>query len=283
MTQKEKLRTMCRGRFPVLDFDKFMARTDLRSPNGFTVSSAYAWAFERIFNSVTILPAIGGFTNEAPGELALAAFRYDRSLYQAAERYYLAHKAELAMLVPKTKGFDLEHARAIGNEVDFMTELLARVKLQAFAREVGAHRDGVWPLPVEGMADFLRSRYGQGYGIITSGHDLFVQNTLAAWQAPLPAAMITDDDMRAVPLPVAEKTKPSKVVMETWISRAERKGIRLTLDDIVFGGDDLRTDGGLAHNSGTWFVWYNPDGLSGDPGERGVEIRHIDELTEAFR
>lgn len=272
-----KLRTICRGRFPVLDFDKTMARTDLPSPNGHTVASAYALALDRISGIDGLLHKLGGFENQAPGELAVLAHGHG-NVYGAAVSYYRRNRDALEALMQNGKGVSLSESEKRGHEIDFLTELLVRAKLSILLGEVSAG----WPRPVDGMRGFLGSRWGKGYGVITSGHDEFVMRTLSAWGAPLPAVMLTDDDMRNVPLPVEMKTKPSQAVMESWRDRARRKRLVLAPDDIVFGGDDLRTDCGLAQNSGTWGVWYNPDDLPGDPGERCAIVRHIDELTEAF-
>ncbi len=257
------------------DFDKTLALTHLPSPRGLTVETAYARALDRICNTTNLLQKLGGLQNRAPGEIASAALAFNPSFYDDVRAYYAGEHATLEEVVPRGKGVCLTQEGV--SPVDFFSEVLTRVKLVQLMEEVGV--SPLWPTPAEGVLELLHAWGDRPWGIISSGHDSFILKVLQLWQVERSPLLLTDDDMRASVLPVEDKTKPSPTIMRSFIARAGRQKIRVLPRSVLFIGDDLRTDGGLAANAHTGFIWYNPGQAQGELPPRAAQIQHFNELT----
>ncbi len=230
----------------VADFDGTMADTFAPSPNGLDVNEACRQVLGEMFGMPNALEQIGGLQNRAPRELVGAALKVFPSRWQVADTFLARH-------CPAGRGF-------FG---DLLAEAFVRRKLDLLLDEIGEHEDGMWPAPCDGVVSFLRAREVRGthYAIISSGHDLFIEKCLDLWGAPRPIAMVTDDDLRALPWPPHEKVKPSGRLFELLFDRFGAAGIAIPpRERIVYIGDDPIKDGGLAVNASVRFGWYNPNG-----------------------
>lgn len=260
----------------VFDYDKTLARTDLPSPHGLTVEKAYAIALDRIFGTTGLLQELGGLRNRAPGEIAHAALLHGASLEHAIE-YHLHHRVQLLGLVPHGKGVDLAHACDAHENDDFCAELLTRVKLLLLCDEVGTYSCGHWPAPCDGVPEFFRALGERPAGIISSGHDAFIEKSFECWGIPCPRFRVTDDDFRGNDLPLEEKTKPSPRLVTRLLYRVRKKAPEIDLGNVLYIGDDPHKDGKLAENAGIPFLWYNADG---QPSRNGIpEFRDWSELA----
>jgi hypothetical protein len=258
------------------DFDKTLARTDVESPEGITVEVAYALALDRICGTTGLLRELGGLQNRAPLELAQAVLEHDAEFLARAE--LIRDRKELsAGLVPEGKGVDL--SRATG--VELVAELITRLKLARLTGQVH-YAPRQWPPLCEGVTEQIAALGDRPYGIVSSGHDFFIEKSLAVWDVRLPDFIVTDDDLRGLPLPVSQKTKPGPFPMELLLARARQAGLTVLNENVLYMGDDLDKDGGMARAARTRFVWYNPNGLPGTLWEGACEIRHFAELTSVL-
>jgi hypothetical protein len=243
--------------FIVCDYDGTLAQTHLESPNGLNVSKAYARSLDEIFGTSGLLDAIGGLRNRAPGELIAEVLRHHPSCLQKAREYYNNNHAMFRGLMPEGKGIRLHVAYLSHKDHEFCTELLVRAKLVHLNREQSA--SPLWPRPFDGAPEFLRSQGNRSWGLMSTGHDSFIFNSLDLWDAPRPRFSVTDDDVRQLNRPVAEKTKPSRLLFDLLHTRVRDRGYQLDRAHILYIGDDPRKDGELAANSGVKFLCFNPE------------------------
>ncbi len=105
--------------------------------------------------------------------------------------------------------------------------------------------------------------------ILSSGHTEFVKKTFEIWKEKCPEIIITDDDVRRLPVELKDKVKPSRflfgLIYNEWL---KKRGIKPTnsleisekdRSRIIYIGDDLTKDGKLAEISQVLFGWFNPD------------------------
>jgi len=246
------------ARLVAFGFDNTAADTFDRSPNGIDVHIAYDRALETLFGETELLKVVGGLKNRAPTELVHDILRERPPLMLAGLRAYEAHRSRLSSQMPRGKGIPLSRIEN-GNHIDLFGELLVRLKLEILLAEIGPE----WPLPCEGVLEFmaeLRAR-DKHVAIISSGHDLFIRKCFSQWGSECPAIVLSDDDLRPQPGPMTQKMKPSKLLINYVIMMAHTRGISVSSADIVYFGDDLNKDGGLARNASIPFGWYCPAGL----------------------
>lgn len=228
------------------DFDRTIAETFRLSPNGVGVDEACAFALVAVFG-VEVLPhyvALGGLGNRAPGELVRALTERESSLAQrAVER----HPDKLTGAMAEEE----------------LAELLVRLKLYILLQEIGPE----WPKPCtgfRGFAETLQRDLGSlfDFGIVSSGHEEFISQTMTVWGVNTPAIMVTDDDVRLLRNPEDSlmRVKPARFPFDLAIHRWRRKPPpEEILSRVVYLGDDLSKDGGLALNVGIPFGLFTDE------------------------
>jgi hypothetical protein len=272
--------------FALFDFDGTAGETfKPAGKNGIGVNEAYRMACDEIFGHPTgsnLFGKVGGLQNRAPTEFMSAILEIGErdKLIAKARGYHRRHGAKLAGYVPSGKGGGL--AWDEGNSLSVITELFVRVKLKLLTAQIGMScEDGsLWPSSCPGFIDLWRGMLAFNEtssdvkfvpGIISSGHDIFIQRCFRMWGLPEPGLMVTDDTMRSpayAHLSVAERTKPQvgpvRVLCEQWLKKQGRIVDGDPLSCIegrgFYGGDGLQADGKLAENLGLCFLWFNPEG-----------------------
>lgn len=208
----------------VLDFDGTMADTFAPSPSGIGVNEAYRLAVNCLFGKIgeMMFDNIGGLQNRAPIELI-----------------EILQKRGVKLSV------SLEEA----------AEKLVCAKLDALTGEIGT----TWPLPCQGYTEFNAGLFRLcqdgldiHLAVLSSGHTEFIKKTLAVWDKQWkvfwPDIIISDDDVRHLPLPIEQKIKPSPFLFKLIKERMSGK--------FFYFGDDPEKDGRLALNSGVPFGWF---------------------------
>ena len=242
----------------VFDFDGTVGDTFTPHPTAPGIDQACRQAFTAMFgiDGESFYDGVGGLKNRSPAEITEAVIKYGGAaqLLQELRERLDAFRARLDTCVPAGKGVPLTW-----NEEDpyrVATEIFVRSKLQAF--RIGGQPDGtIWPNPCGNVLAFIDDlrRCGVEIGILSSGHDVFIQQCFELWERTCPKLMLTDDDLRGSPVPLYDRSKPSPRLFDLLL---ERFGRAVSRGSIVYYGDDLVKDGQLAHNSGIRFGWYNP-------------------------
>ena len=228
----------------VSDFDGTQAATFEPAPTGIGVSEAYEMSIHDLYGEASLEKFImqGGHNNRTPAEIVLG--------------------------VRPGLGPD---------ELDTETERLVSTKLDILLAQVGLKMpDGeLWPRPVPGFLDTwnavqevrLQGRRIDTAGI-SAGHQEFILRTFELWDVPSPDMLVTEETVRSLRLsiPPEETAKPRPFQMQLvemqWMAR---HAILRTLGSrdwnrIIYTGDDLSKDGGLAKNSHVRFFYIDPDG-----------------------
>lgn len=249
------------ARLAVFDFDNTVANSFAPSPNGMDVHKAYDMALERIFGKKDLLASLGGLKNRAPTELIHDVLVRHPQLIFAGMETYDSLRERLAKVIGYGKGIPLGTVKNGEHEALF-GEMLVRLKLELLMGEVGP----TWPRPFDGILelfDDLRT-HGKSLAIISSGHDAFIRKCFRMWGAPCVEVVLSDDDLRPLPGPLSHKMKPNRILIDYVLMMASRARIRVRSSDIVYFGDDVLKDGGLARNADIPFGWYNPSAQSSD-------------------
>jgi hypothetical protein len=176
--------------------------------------------------------------------------------------------------VPAGKGFPWEWDEQ--NPEKTITEFLVRAKLDALLELIGSH----YPTPCPGFNHFytalLAHQEKTGIaiipGIISSGHEIFIQRTFAAWKLPCPELLLTDDDMRGSKVAdLAKASKPNPILMDMllkiWLGKQKAnltdeqyQIFKATiLAKTIYFGDDPNKDGKFAANLGVPFGHFDPN------------------------
>jgi 2-hydroxy-3-keto-5-methylthiopentenyl-1-phosphate phosphatase len=221
------------------DFDGTIARTFEPSPNNINVYESYRLAIEKVLGAQATEQYIsdGGHNNRAPVEI-------------------------VDSLLPKLEA----------RELNERTDRVVEAKLQISVNEIGVSSDGlIWPRQVEGFTECwkdIHERKIKGEAIdtaiISSGHTSFIEKSFDTWGLPYPDLLLTHETLveQASDLPTNQTVKPAPLMMnlakDMWVSLygLENDG---TIDGkinsrILYIGDDIEKDGGLAKNSGVEFV-----------------------------
>ncbi|MDP2641692.1 MAG: hypothetical protein Q8P21_00120 [bacterium] len=249
------------------DFDGTIAQTFVPSPRGVGVHEAYSLSLRQIFGDtgVMLYQLVGGIQNRTPGELleaVLVAAGSHRENLTERSRFFLEREGKsLDGFVPEGKGGSLEWNAAC--PLPAMTEVLVRVKMQILFREIGK----LWPKPCKGFVCFyrhLREKNGAKLGILSSGHDLFIEKCFEVWGESQPDLMVTDDLMRSrrcCNIPPEKRAKPQagpyRMFCDEWFAKyGTPVPSRM---ETFYVGDSQATDGAMAKKLGLFFVWFNPD------------------------
>lgn len=260
----------------LFDFDQTIVETFESSPNGIGVEKAYDMSVFNIFGDVgrnIYKNVLGGLQNKAPSELVQLLISSDSEdrLIKKASIFYSNNVLRLLAVLPENiKADDQEWDTRSEKLMDLLTWMLAAEKLSFLSSEIGEKLpDGQkWPRVCRGFLDFYKSIEtinNQGEikidrGIISSGHTEFIRKTFSSIGLNLPEYLITDDNLRGVKnIPIERKTKPGPypfaLIHRQWLKdtglSAENKS------NIVYFGDDLKKDGGMAEKCRVSFGWFN--------------------------
>lgn len=244
----------------IFDYDGTVADTLTPNPTVPNVHQACEMAFEQMFGLLgrTLFEKAGGVQNRTPGQITQAVIKCgeEAQLLELLKRKFAEFSAQLSPYVPEGKGIPL-----VWNEEDpygIATEMFVRLKQKSL--KIGRQADGsIWPEACRGAPSFIESLRKDriGIGMISSGHELFIKRSFELWETACPEYMLTDDDVRGLPVPIEERSKPNPYLFDLLL---ERFNINTPRQEIVYFGDDQNKDGLLAHNAGVSFVWYNPSG-----------------------
>ena len=274
----------------VLDFDQTCFDTFQENPKGIGVHKAYELAIKEIFGDVglKVFKDAGGLKNGAPEEIVdMILDDSSVSLFKNAEDCFDARNKTLKRLVPQGKGAPLEWISYNENLLrKTISELLVLIKMSLLYDEVGSKfPDGEkWPQPCLGFLEFFHAIEELRKGgidiqiaILSSNHEKFIRKTFSIWDLSPPDIIVSDDDMRgrAYPETVDRRVKPSSflfdLVHERWIGRGVlfseyARHIELNMESrkrMMYFGDDLNKDGGLAENAGVLFGLFDSDQKEG--------------------
>lgn len=241
------------------DFDNTISDTFSESPHKINVERAYSLSVLALFGSEASTRFIqnGGLANRTPWQVVQGLWNTEsrsannpsRMLF-SARKYFEKNSETLNGLVPSGKGVSIDFTR---NQIGSMTELLVRLKLSYLLAEVGGKlQNGKrWP---EFFPGFERFAEQMDYGIISSGHEIFVQKAFEVHGIECPSVIVTDDDMRGkTHLSVEQKSKPSVEIINLALSVAKVEKAELYI------GDDPSKDGKLAENAGIPYYWFMPE------------------------
>ncbi|MEA2715242.1 MAG: hypothetical protein QOG91_270 [Candidatus Parcubacteria bacterium] len=281
------------------DFDATIAETFDKPPGGVGVREASIIALQEIFGSnfdhgfiERLVPEIKRMTPSQVVKLAL--YSGPRQVLLAEARAFMSRSnGTLDQYVPAGKGIPLIWPDALPLPV--ITEAFVRVKLRELIKQIGQPlADGSsWPKPCRGFRIFwdrycrARSAFYEtwgvrlDFGIVSSGHDNFINKCFDAWGVPRPDFMVTDDDLRSrahAHLPPALRSKPSpepfKILYREWQEETQAGGNGSKAGRIrnaLYIGDSAEADGGLARNLNLPFLWFQPRGRK-PPVRDGVEF-----------
>lgn len=221
------------------DFDGTIAATFEPSPHNIDVTSAYRHGIAVVLGKQALETYInmGEHRHRAPSEI-------------------------VASLDPTLKGQGLLEA----------TNALVREKLELLMEEVGLGTCGrKWPRPMSGFLstwNWIQDQRDCGAfldtAIISSGHTAFIKKVFEeAWDIPMPDFMVTDDTLRegSFDSPLQDLVKPSPctlhLVEEEWATSyglSKMPKLPNRRDKILYAGDDVQKDGGLAERAEIGFV-----------------------------
>ena len=273
--------TLLNAHLAAFDFDKTIARTFEPSPKGIGVNEAYELALQKLFGPKGLMQSVGGLRNRAPTELVQDILDVHPSLLARGMLTYEREYERLKSLMPRGKGIPLVPLR-VGDVVELIGEVLVRLKLEILLNEIGS----TWPRPYEGVLEFMDDLHqrDKATAIISSGHDPFIRRCFDVWGAACPRILLTDDDLRPRPDPIVKKTKPSRVLIDYVIMMAFMSGRTITSKDIVYFGDDIDKDGGLAANADVPFGHFCPEATEPHPrlGKDAFWLRSWHEARSAL-
>lgn len=245
------------------DNDGTLFNTFEQSPTGYGVHEAYGQALLDIFGHEALaIFKKNGLKNRAPGqviELVLAQGHMGKMVENAKIFFNKAQVCKLDNLVPEGKGHKLIWDD--DNLHPLFTELLVRVKLSYLMKNIGSkNSDGtLWPRIYPGVREFIDTLKWHGdFGIISSGHDLFIQKSFEIYGIECPEIMVTDDDIRSLSFKNKSLiSKPSPYLIHLAL-RQWKYGDMPPSDGIVYTGDDMQKDGQMATNTSVPFIYFDP-------------------------
>ncbi len=241
------------------DYDGTLANTSQKSPRGKNVESASMLAVHSVFGEVGVraFHKLGGVKSREPGELV----------------------EKIRIVTGKT---DVPQNEA--------TEMFVASKLRYLLREVGSN----WPRFYPGAIDFLKKATTDGYfadvGIISSGHDAFINRSLEKNGIDSSRLIIvTSDLIRQKPMPERPRYKPHSSQFaeahKRWLDMHgglpksnDRYGKELYLGrglgkpNILYIGDSVEKDGGLAKEARVPFIFV-PNTEQGIDLQGNAQIR----------
>jgi hypothetical protein len=252
-----------------------------KSPQGIGVEEAYRYGIAAIYgpSGVNQYIASGGHQNRTPAEIviSLVPFVKNPEVFQhvalMTELDYPTQDivAHIQTITPSEKNITVSDLEI--EELKATTRLLVDLKLQRLLSQVGlALPSGeYWPRPVPGFMDFMKLLRGSSEpidsAIISAGHTQFIDSVYDLWGIERPDIYVTTETLSKLNLDEyftpSELAKPSSLLMtvteQLWV---QKYGLPDTTaidkEQIVYVGDDIRKDGGLARNSGVEFIHIDP-------------------------
>jgi hypothetical protein len=284
------MNTFQSGIFVATDFEG----TAFSFTNEKGLSSAYEGAIQNVLGEEGIdkLKKIGGRKGRITRQLVEDLLSQNGAqLVINAREYYDTYANTLLDLVPKGKGYGM-----IWNNDDprgIITELVARVKLGILLEEEVKPRKGFiefWNL----LKAFKEDGVPIITAVISSGHDELVKEAFKTFELNTPDILVTDDDMRALPLPESTRLKGKPGPIPLWKAWYEMKKLQnqdtsfytpMLEEKMIFFGDDVNRDGRMAKNASITWGLYQPDEIVSveiDIKENAFIFKHWDGPANFF-
>lgn len=253
------------------DFDMTIADTFSAPGDGPGVPQAYQQAVEDIFGA-DAWKAIGPFKNQAPIEFGrqLIETLGAEFISRRAQLYHSRHESVLDGVMPLECGVAIDWEAE--NELPSVVEVLVRRKLQLLLPNIGQElgEGRRWPLLMPGF-DKAWEQLSKDEDIVTavvsSGHDVFIQQVFDLHRLPHPKVIISDDHLRRRGLSIY---KPDMGLWEEVLRQVRELSLQPTSS--IYVGDSRQHDGGLARHALIQFLhfvaedspWYGHEGTFSD-------------------
>ncbi len=260
------------GLLLAFDFDNTQFRTSEMAPGIASVPVAYEQTVERMFGKMglNLYLAQGGLRNRAPSEVVKAlvtgsSARNNAKLVNLAGEFAHQNLELLDGYVPVGKGYELDLTKPLTTEA--LTEIFVRQKQRSMMPQIGmklSEKD-IWPRPCRGFVDFWKTvddLKKEGVPIttanISSGHELFIEETFKKHGLSQPDIIVSEDDIRGVSsLDGKNIVKPSPfslaLAVRRWLDLPgfPHDDLDLSLihehaDKVIYFGDDPVKDGQMA-------------------------------------
>jgi FMN phosphatase YigB (HAD superfamily) len=264
------------------DFDGTQANTAEPSPQGIGVEEAYGISIERIFGERALqFYQTTGHDNRTPAEITetLVPYATDPKIFgkivTLTELGYPAQDIISNLGSLKTR-IGTARDSLDPEELDATTKLLTDLKVEQLVAQVGLKLadDGYWPRPIDGFIDFCNqleaTRQSDGAwfdtAVISAGHTDLIRSIHEMWGIRLMDIYITSDTV--VEQGLTKVMSPTQIgkPAPTMFNMAECEWLRQYNqppeahypERMLYVGDDLDRDGGLATNCGIDFVHISP-------------------------
>ncbi|PKL72546.1 hypothetical protein CVV26_00855 [Candidatus Kuenenbacteria bacterium HGW-Kuenenbacteria-1] len=157
--------------------------------------------------------------------------------------------------------------------------------MRIFWNEIGTRFPGgtVWPQACSGFLEFYRALNNPlEFGIISSGHDLFIEKCFEVWGIEIPKIVVTDDLMRSRRcdnFSQAERVKPGVGPFKIFCEEYKKLYAKnLNKDQVLYIGDSAKMDDDFARNCKISFILFNPN----ESDFKGKSISDWRELKEVI-
>lgn len=268
------------------DFDGTVADTFKKGPNLVGVNEATNNAVRDIFDELGVsrLKELGGLSNRAPSELVNLILKTSNRemLIKRAQDFFEKKGEELSLIVPKNKSVPLVWDEK--NIEKLITELFVRQKLSYLLEQIGKHTtdDQVWPPLTQGFSEFwgvLQKLKREGLpidtAVISSGHDIFIDQVFKLYNLTMPDIVVTEDDIRGKKYPkeIERRVKPGELPLAmahfSWLKNQGMDQFNFDLETakevktrMIYFGDDLNKDRRLSEGGRVHFGFFVPGNLS---------------------
>ncbi len=246
-------------------FSQTIAKTHIKNLRNFNIDDAYDNAIQTIFGYEGLQKYLeyGGLQNRSPAEVIISLVPYS-SIWDNAKLYLDINNIS----IPKNK--DIVHT---------LIKQLIKININSLADNIGAlcPQTELWPPLYPNVNMFLShlSNKQVDFGIISSGHEVFIRKVFEYYGMDQPLFCVTPDDkFELYGMDWKSKTKPSTYLiasaMQKWIAswsddfkqRVQESGqdcMEYACHNAVYIGDDLKLDGYMANNAGIPFLLFYPD------------------------
>ncbi len=242
----------------LFDFDKTLADTSKNDTGGIDVEEATGLAVEELFGGEGyeyFVSKLGGLQNREPGELV---------------------------------GLLLQELRFTEVDLKSATELFVQGKLSYLLESITPD----WPQLYPGVKDFFQDVSSGGIpvdvGIVSSGHDEFINKVFKVNDLDVPEILVTSDILRERYNPYAlprHKPNPYQIAVAHRLWLNGKSEDELHKEGMVYVGDDPIKDGCLAERSRIPFIYvpfsgkvFNPDK---DKGQ--IAVSNFGEIGELLK